>query len=269
MVILQKSCGDHSNRLIQNIHFEAFCYEYGIPYYNPTFLNMREYYISPVNSEPKIPDEIDKKFLSFNKKSIKDSYDSVVNNPQAGCLDMLLNNSKNSCCYVGGWHFRVYELTEKHQDYFAKKYTIKEEYYLKNDIYNNLIKNRDKNITLIGVHVRRGDYKFWRHGQYYFDDDTYQRYIASVKREIAKSSGKRCIFIIFSNETVDLLMNSDIIISKNIWYVDHFLMSKCDYLIGPPSTFTLWASYIGKNKYYHITDNSGDIDVNKFQSSKG
>jgi hypothetical protein len=260
MVILQQSYGDHSNRLIQNLHFEVFCYEYGIPYYNPTFLDMSKYYISPVDTKPKIADEIDKKFISFNNSKYR-----------GDCgVSLLLNNSKNSCCYVGGWHFRVYELTEKYQDYFVEKYIIKEEYYIKNEIYNNLIKSRDKNIILIGIHVRRGNFKFWRDGKYYFDDDTYLRYITSVKREIERLSGKGCIFIIFSNGIIgDLLMNSDTVVSKNIWYIDHFLMSKCDYLIGPPSTFTLWASYIGKNKYYHIKDNSGDIDINKFQYSKG
>lgn len=41
-------------------------------------------------------------------------------------------------------------------------------------------------------------------------------------------------------------------------------MSKCDYLNGPPSTFTLWASYMGRVKYYQIKDNTGNIYINDF-----
>lgn len=63
--------------------------------------------------------------------------------------------------------------------------------------------------------------------------------------------------------------NDNIKKSTNEWYIDHFLMSKCDYLIGPPSTFTMWASYIGKVKYYHIENDSGEIRLSDFKYCKG
>jgi hypothetical protein len=47
MIILAYGAGDHSNRLFQNIHFEAFCKEYNIDYINPSFFNMYKYYVSP------------------------------------------------------------------------------------------------------------------------------------------------------------------------------------------------------------------------------
>jgi hypothetical protein len=47
MIICIYGYGNHSNRLLQNIHFEAFCKEYGIDYINPSFTNMYKYYISP------------------------------------------------------------------------------------------------------------------------------------------------------------------------------------------------------------------------------
>jgi hypothetical protein len=272
MIILYKRSGDHSNWLFQNLHFEAFCLEYGIKYVNPTFLDMEEYYLSPVQTKHVI-----------SAKTLKTRFPAVLRKVRIYkrffCFDnkhendkrILLNNSRNNCyCYIKGWSFRVFDLTEKYQDYFIRKYTLKEKYYQENEIYHKLIKTRDEKTILIGVHVRRGeDYEIWRNGQYYFEDETYRKYVVNMKKEIVKRSGKSCIFIAFSNECADFLANNDTIISHNEWYVDQYLMSKCDYLIGPPSTFTFWASYIGKTKYFHIKDASGNIDIDKFEICKG
>jgi hypothetical protein len=120
---------------------------------------------------------------------------------------------------------------------------------------------KENDTIIIGVHIRRGDYENWQDGKYYFDDNIYKNYICTLKKEI-KHNNKKCFFIIFSNEDVLINENEYIHISTNEWYIDHFLMSKCDYLIGPPSTFILWASYIGKVKYYHIENDSGEINLN-------
>jgi hypothetical protein len=72
--------------------------------------------------------------------------------------------------------------------------------------------------------------------------------------------GENSKIIIFSSDNVKFKENEKLLISKEDWYIDHHLMSICDYLIGPHSTFTLWASFIGKNTYFSIRDASGDMD---------
>jgi len=58
------------------------------------------------------------------------------------------------------------------------------------------------------------------------------------------------LLIVFSDDHV--VFTRDLIISQNPWYIDQHLMTRCDYLIGPPSTFTLWASYVGKVPFFQI-----------------
>lgn len=53
-------------------------------------------------------------------------------------------------------------------------------------------------------------------------------------------------------------------VSKCKWYEDHSLMSMCDYLIGPPSTFTSWSSFIGNVPTYHIKDKYKKIELSDF-----
>jgi hypothetical protein len=47
MIILFKGHGYYSNRLFQNLHFEAFCIEHKIPYANATFSDIHDYYLDP------------------------------------------------------------------------------------------------------------------------------------------------------------------------------------------------------------------------------
>lgn len=288
MITLFYPYGDHSNRLIQNLHFEAFCIENSIEYANPTFSDISKYYVSPVKSAK----EITVKFLQYYyyppSPHNKILSARILKSKAARCLIKLClcrnavffkeYDDKNqgvlkeylhkySDVYVAGWCFRVHDLITKHHDLLIERYTIKEEYYRDNRLYSVLMNIDRQDYTIIGVHIRRGDYDIHYEGKFYFEDDVYKRYMLNLEAEIAEKTGKKCVFIIFSNEATSFKESGNIYVSKNNWYVDHFLMSKCDLLIGPPSTFTLWASYIGKNRYFHFRDDSGKIDIDDFKYS--
>ena len=263
--------GNYSNRLFQNLHFEAFCKEYGIEYINPSFSDIYDLYKSPCNLVKglKYIKKYELKIKIIKKLKIY-KFIKIFDTENDNYRDSLLSNpsSFKHNIYVGGWCFRVQDLTEKYQDYFIEKYTLKEKYYLNNKFINLINKTKRSNKIVVGVHIRRGDYKDWQNGKYYFNDTVYEKYIYTLK-ELFSEIKNECIFIIFSNENLLLEENEYIYKSTNEWYIDHLLMSRCDYLIGPPSTFTLWASYIGKVKYFHIENDSMNINLNDFKYCKG
>ena len=89
----------------------------------------------------------------------------------------ILKSRLDHDLYVDGWGFRVHELTTKYQDLFIEKYSLKKEYYEKNDLYKKLLDvNRDRT-SIIGVHIRRRDYIKHKGGIYYFNDEVYQMYM--------------------------------------------------------------------------------------------
>lgn len=278
MIIMIFPYGNHCNRLFQNLHFEAFCKEYGIEYINPSFSDMYDYYISPCNLFKSnilkgLKYKFYKRFVLIVKimKKLKilkierfvKIFDTMDNENNIYAL------SPPHDIYVGGWYFRVHDLTEKYQDYFIGKYTLKDKYIQNNELYNLMIRLKRNDTIITGVHIRRSDYKYHEDGKYYFDDDVYQKYMCTLGDKIKNNYNKNYFFIIFSDEDILINENEHIHKSTNEWYIDNFLMSKCDYLIGPPSTFTLWASYIGKVKYYHITSDSGNINLSDFKYCKG
>lgn len=257
MITIFRASGNHSNRLFQTIHFEAFCKEAGLRYANPSFEDMADYY----GIEKKA---WHKPFCSvanfLYKLKILKGLDCNEDGKQK-YYEELLRKKKN--LLVCGWNFRVYDLTAKYQDYFATKYALLPEFYKSNPLYQQLQKVDRSAVAIVGVHIRRGDYRTWQNGRYYFEDPIYEKYMSEMESQL-KLTDRKPLFLIFSNEDISIKVGEGVWISKNDWFVDQFLMSQCDYLLGPPSTFTLWASYVGKVPYYHFESSLDKIDLNRF-----
>jgi hypothetical protein len=182
-------------------------------------------------------------------------------------IDCLLNFSENyKKIYVSGNLFNFGYLLEDYHNDFSRRYSLKEEYYNDNKFVKKIATIKKEDIKLVGVHIRRTDYIQWQNGRYYFDDEVYKKNMEIIQKQINFKFGKEVFFIIFSDvitsfEKEDNNYGFRFAVSKEPWYIDHHLMSKCDYLIGPPSTFTGWASYIGRNIYMQITDSQKTVSL--------
>lgn len=99
---------------------------------------------------------------------------------------------------------------------------------------------------LIGVHIRRKDYKTFVGGRYYFDDSIYRREMKRVM-DFWKDCGNK-MFLVFSDENVDETSFAGLPcrFMHGTAVEDQWMMSQCDYLMGPPSTFSAWASFMGR-----------------------
>ncbi len=115
--------------------------------------------------------------------------------------------------------------------------------------------NRGQDIT-IGVHIRRGDYKSWLNGRYYFSFEIYRDVCERIKSEFP---GRKCRFFISSAEAVDpeIFPESEYFSLENGSSAeDLYALSKCDYIIGPPSTFSRWAAFYGDKPIRFIVSES-------------
>jgi hypothetical protein len=237
----------------------------GISFYNPSFFDMSKLYKKRTFIFDKFLLGI---FRRLERFGIISSI-NIENSDSQKFLHSKLEDRKSKLIFIAGWPFRVDALTMKYHKILADNYSLKQHYF-KNNKLLLLINSIDRErTTIVGVHIRRGDYKDWHNGKYYFDDKTYQFYTDNLKKELSQQSQKKTIFIIFSDEPVSLEESSELIISKEEWYIDHLIMSNCDYLIGPPSTFTAWASFVGKIPYYHILDKDSGLSLDNFTVCQG
>lgn len=119
---------------------------------------------------------------------------------------------------------------------------------------NELRQNVD---ILIGCHIRRGDYKDFIDGKYFYSDE---EYAACLKKVISLLEDKKVGVIISTNEKIDLKKMQEQVGNKKVYLSlaqsgieDVYALSQTDYIVGPPSTFNGWASFYGEVKRFWIT----------------
>ncbi len=147
-----------------------------------------------------------------------------------------------------GWLFRNKAGLEKHRQQVMHKFRPAAEFQEQIDqFWGELPVDSYK----IAVHIRRTDYKQHLDGKYFFE---IERYLKEMEARIAAHPDKSICFVIFSDEPRQLVefksINSrhQVVISQNPAIVDLFLLCKCDEIVGPPSTFSQFASWYGQNK---------------------
>lgn len=145
------------------------------------------------------------------------------------------------------WPYTDYKALYKHQEGCRSFITPKPQYC--EEAAAIIAKLRQTGQTLVGVHVRRTDYKTWFRGKYYYDPSVYEK----AMRDMIQLCPNGVRFVICSDEKLTAAdfpsINAEqLYISRNAFVTDFVLLSSCDYIIGPPSTFSGYASFYGKAK---------------------
>lgn len=117
---------------------------------------------------------------------------------------------------------------------------------------------------LIGVHIRQGDYKTWNNGRYFFSSRDYARLMKRCRDSGHFNSVK---FLICSNENQNeqVFEGLNYIMGNNHELEDMYAFAQCDYLIGPPSTYTMWASFYGSVPLFMFESIDDPINLDSFQ----
>lgn len=152
-------------------------------------------------------------------------------------------------------------------NFYKHKQDIKT-YFSPLEVYQNnidsLIKNCYREVdVLVGVHIRRGDYKHFMNGIFYFEDEIFYDKMQQIK-ELNKD--KKVGFLICSNGKIDfnLFKGLNIYKANNHLIEDMYSLAECDYILGPPSTYTMWASFYGDRPLLKIRERHQTIKMEDF-----
>ena len=112
------------------------------------------------------------------------------------------------------------------------------------------------NVILVGVHIRHGDYLHHLAGKFFYDVSTYANLMRQVQSFLAP---QRVVFLVCSNahHQPDDFLGLNVTFGPGHLVSDLHALSLCDYLFGPPSSFSAWAAYHGKVRY-HMVENIDD-----------
>lgn len=173
---------------------------------------------------------------------------------------------KRKLIAVDGWYFRFPELFLENKKEIKEMFTIKQKYLNKIGPYmDSCLSKADISLA---VHIRRGDYKTWMGGKYYFSDDVYINHIRQFMNFFQDK--KIAVFICTNdrklniNKYRELLKTEDVYLPKGNEIEDLYVLSHCDYILGVKSTFSLMAAFYNDRPFYWIVDKDEPMKLDNF-----
>ncbi|WP_338813925.1 hypothetical protein V9L05_00370 [Bernardetia sp. Wsw4-3y2] len=297
MVIIDGKSGQLANRIFSFAFFIANVIEYRYTLYNPNFDEYEEYF--PAVAQNKFlnysiktrlsENESIDKFLRQNLERLRyrlpkidknkrwietlniSDYDKDERKYDLNSQEFLEKTKK--ILFVQGWNFRDYQNFEKHANKLRTIFTPQQEHI---DNVNKLIeKRRQDTDILVGVHIRRGDYKDFFGGKYYFEWEEYANFLVQIKAEVendVRNLNQKVRFLLCSNDKIETKpfkeQNLDICFSTNHFLEDMYCLAACDYILGVPSSYSMWASFYGKTPLRILDKKGTQISLQDFSPIK-
>jgi hypothetical protein len=176
----------------------------------------------------------------------------------------FVEQARHETLFVRGYGYRCEKLVAKHKPKILEFFRPIAQYERSVDeLTGPLLNNRNEDDVLVGLHIRHGDFATYLDGRYFYSIDQYK----SVMRQIESlMPNRRVRFLIATNAEISPADFSgfDATVSGQSPLVDMYSLAKCDYLVGPPSTFTTWASFYGDVPMHHIVDPNASISLTDF-----
>ncbi|WP_162303679.1 hypothetical protein [Hymenobacter sediminis] len=284
-----KRFGQLGNRLFLFSHFVANAVEHGYALANPSFNGYARYFeatstgdfdglpirlngfrrpffdsVFELVQRPPVFDYVQRCYrrlpLPANHPKLlylhdDDSFD--LNNPE------YLAAAQQRTVLVHGWQFRDKSHFAKHAPLLRHLFRpIAEHRTAVAALINRLRQTTD---ILVGVHIRRGDYAVFNNGGYYYDDATYARTLHELLAQLP--AHKRVAFLLCSNEPVDLTAYAGLTVHQPTGHFieDLYALAACDYVLGPPSSYSMWASFYGEVPLLHLHHAQQAVELSQFE----
>jgi hypothetical protein len=166
--------------------------------------------------------------------------------------------------FIFGWTFRAPRYLQRHAEKIRAYFRpIEKHDRAAREAVEKLRRNSD---VVVGIHIRHGDYRNWRGGKYFFP---VERYTAWAKELAEQFQGRKVSFLVCSDEPRHQGEFQGLSVGFGTGHPveDICALSECDYVIGPVSTFTQWASFYGNKPLFHLRDTKSRIERDQFQVS--
>jgi hypothetical protein len=275
VLVIAEETGRLGNRLFLFAHFIANALEYGYNVVNPCFDAYARYF---VGSTHEVLDNVTlpSRRWAFGLKVSRPIFRrmfkvSFLHQAISADVEFDLNASAYIEAVSGGryvlafgWMYRDRSNFRKHADRLREYFCPAEPFYSR---VSDIISTIKKQVTLlVGVHIRRGDYRNWRDGKYYLSNEIYAEKMAELLRQLGKDGGEAG-FLLCSDEPIeaDEFSSFRTFGGSGNFIEDLYCLSQCDYIIGVPSSYSLWASFYGNTPLYHIDDVGHSIALEDFK----
>jgi len=281
MVIIQKKTGRLANRLLLFSKFIVNAIENDYKLINPTFDEYCNHFkATRENQFGKYPISVRlnsgnsyssfylKTTLLFQVAPKTARYEFIVpdsaNKQNLDTPDFICKAQQKKV-YARGWFFYEGKNLVKHASKIRSFF--KPDKDVQSDISTCLHSIKKDFDVLIGIHIRRGDYKTWKSGRYFYNNETYRFYMNVLQMQF-NELGKSVAFVLSSNESISLnwFNHFNCFHAPGGMISDLYTLSECDYIFGPPSTYSMWASYYENVPLKHLEHPREHIHYQMFEA---
>jgi hypothetical protein len=160
--------------------------------------------------------------------------------------------------YLAGLNFRDFHALARHRDDVLALMLPREGILRAASAHVGELRSRYG--FVLGVHVRRGDYKAHSGGRFFFSHADYARLVSGLLNRIDRADAA---VMVCSDEPVDL----DAYAGLNVFsgpgsaFDDLYALSMTDLIVGPPSTFSGWASFVGGVQKIEVVSAEAELDM--------
>lgn len=272
MIVVAKKYGQLGNRLYLSAHLMAAGIEHGVDVANPCFAEYA--HLFPATSRDlwcrlsrehlhaespavQAPSLNKRRRLSWTVANLAKVWKSVGSNRWPFHILQLSNDEAYDLAstefaslaqserhvLVRGWLYRSERLLQKHADRIREFYEIASHH--RELVDHKIERCRQSSDVVIGIHIRQGDYKTFLGGRYYYTNEQYADVMRSAREQL---SGQRVSFLVCGNGQFSAsdFGDLDVHVGPGHMVEDMYALAETDALIGPPSTFTGWASFYGQ-----------------------
>ena len=284
MIVIAEGVGRLANRLMLFAHFIGAACEHGFAVANPALRHYAQYF-------PRAADDLFCRFPSGRalwapRGSRHLLYEAtlwtakmlgglqrrgrdvgLIRLKRGQQLDLdspafLEATRRHRLLFVRGWRFRSSEDCARHRKVIRDYLTPWDHHLARSRA--SLEPARRRGRFVVGVHVRRGDYRTFQGGRFYY---SLSQYRAIMMRVEAAFPSENVSFLVCSDEPVpsDAFGGLDVVRGPGHELEDLYALAECDRLIGPPSTYSAWASFYGGVLRCQVRDPASAVAASAFR----
>jgi hypothetical protein len=278
VIVVARPVGQLANRLVQYAHFVAYAAETGVTVANPALEDDANHFPAFADDalcrypapRVNIPAELRKRAAMAADAALARArllpLVRAIDVPADEAFDLeepafRRVASGSRIVLMAGWDLRAFRAFARHRDELRRVFTPAARHVAAAEAA--VARARLSAPVVVGVHRRRTDYARWREGRYLFDDAQY----ASVMRRTRDLIGQDVAFLVCSDERVPANAFTGLRVHRGPGerFDDLHALALCDRLIGPPSTFSAWASFMGAVPRYQIKDPEDQFGMEAFR----
>ena len=287
VLVVTDNPGRAGNLMLRHAHLFAFAREYGHILIDYTFLNITTDFPAlsrnllcgyPRLPFPRVPTLLTRiGFFLFRKFHAMLGWENgswlrgkvrsrLCQFPEVTSLessDFREQYDGTSVLFLAGYIYRANEAFAKHADAIRFQLGSWPELEAPADEY---VKQRRgaSGATLVGLHIRHGDYRTYCDGQFFFTAEQY----AERLRQLAASDPQRSWkFIVCSDEKQppSAFTGLDVSLHEGTAREDMNVLGKCDYVMGTESSFVRIAAFLGNKPLWQMLDMTTPISLDLFE----